>query len=90
MTIAPWRASRKDAGPILRDERQGSKAQPTSYDAQVNEEPREGRNDDRAGRWQRRDQRRTNERERLQKHAAGLRTVYRDAILKRMRDKKRK
>jgi hypothetical protein len=56
----------------------------------VNQEPREGRNDDRAGRWQRRDQRRTNERERLQKHGAGLRTVYRDAILKRMRDKKRK
>ena len=46
--------------------------------------------DSRASRWQRRDQRRVSERSRLQKHGAGLRTVYRDAILKRMRDKKRK
>jgi hypothetical protein len=43
-----------------------------------------------SGRWQRREQRRESERSRLQKHGAGLRTVYRDAILKRMRDKKRK
>ena len=46
--------------------------------------------DERSSRWQRRDQRRTSDRNRLQKHGAGLRTVYRDAILKRMRDKKRK
>jgi hypothetical protein len=45
---------------------------------------------ERSSRWQRREKRRASERERLQKHGAGLRTVYRDAILKRMRDKKRK
>jgi hypothetical protein len=44
----------------------------------------------RSRRWQRRDQRRSSERSRQEKHGAGLRTVYRDAILKRMRDKKRK
>ena len=45
---------------------------------------------ERSGRWRRREQRRVSVRERLQKHGAGLRTAYRDAILKRMRERKRK
>ena len=43
-----------------------------------------------SGRWRRREQRRVNRRNRLEKHGAGLRRVYRDAILKRLRDRKRK
>jgi hypothetical protein len=42
------------------------------------------------GRWQRREQRRRAERRRLQKHGAGLRRVYRDAVLKRLRGRKRR
>jgi hypothetical protein len=38
----------------------------------------------RKGRWQRREQRRRNEKERLQKHGAGLRRVYVDAVKKRL------
>ena len=60
----------------------------TRYDFPVSESNRNG--EGKSSRWQRRDQRRTSERSRLQKHGAALRTVYRDAILKRMRDKKRK
>ena len=45
---------------------------------------------DRSSRWRRRQERREAERNRLQKHGAALRTVYRDAILKRMRAKKHK
>jgi hypothetical protein len=45
---------------------------------------------DSQSRWKRRDQRRRAERERLQKHGAGLRRVYRDAILKRLRARKRR
>jgi len=45
---------------------------------------------DRSSRWKRRQERREAERNRLQKHGAALRTVYRDAILKRMRAKKPK
>jgi hypothetical protein len=41
-------------------------------------------------RWRRREQRRLNRRNQLQKHGAGLRTVYRDAILKRLRGRKLK
>ena len=53
---------------------------------------KKGDSDDggRSGRWQRREKRRVSARSRLQKHGAGLRTAYRDAILKRLRDKKRK
>ncbi len=43
-----------------------------------------------SGRWQRRERRKASARSRLQKHGGGLRTTYRDAILKRLRDKKRK
>jgi hypothetical protein len=39
----------------------------------------------RSGRWRRREQRRVSARNRLEKHGAGLRTVYRDAVLKRLR-----
>ncbi|HEX5141813.1 MAG TPA: hypothetical protein VFX19_12780 [Dehalococcoidia bacterium] len=35
--------------------------------------------------WQRREQRRTRARERMQKHGATLRRVYADAVLKRLR-----
>jgi len=42
------------------------------------------------GRWQRREKRRRAERQRLQKHGAGLRRVYRDAVLKRLRGRKRR
>ena len=43
----------------------------------------------RSGRWRRREQRRVSRRTALKKHGAGLRTVYRDAVLKRLRKKKR-
>jgi hypothetical protein len=39
-------------------------------------------------RWQRREERRRRERERLRKHGASLRRVYLDAIKKRIRAKK--
>jgi hypothetical protein len=56
------------------------------YHSRVSEKtPRE---DD--ARWQRRDQRRRAERQRLQKHGAGLRRVYRDAVLKRLHLHKRR
>ena len=38
----------------------------------------------RSGRWRRREKRRQTERQRLQKHGAGLRRVYLDAIRKRL------
>ena len=41
----------------------------------------------RSGRWQRRDQRRRSEKERLQKHGAGLRRVYIDAVRKRLAER---
>jgi hypothetical protein len=44
----------------------------------------------RTGRWQRRERRRQTERQRLQKHGAGLRRVYRDAILKRLKARKKR
>ena len=44
----------------------------------------------RSERWQRRNERKLSERNRLQKHGASVKRVYRDAILKRLRDKKRK
>jgi hypothetical protein len=44
----------------------------------------------RSGRWRRREQRRVSRRNRLEKHGAGLRRVYRDAVLKRLRAKRRK
>ncbi|HLG11102.1 MAG TPA: hypothetical protein VI876_05015 [Dehalococcoidia bacterium] len=46
------------------------------------------RNED--GRWRRREQRRHAERQRLQKHGSSLRRVYRDAVLKRLRARKRR
>jgi hypothetical protein len=52
----------------------------------ANEDARSGK----SGRWTRREQRRVSKRSRLEKHGAGLRTVYRDAVLKRLRAKKRK
>ena len=42
----------------------------------------------RSGRWQRRERRRLTERSRLQKHGAGLKRVYRDAVLKRLKARK--
>ena len=48
------------------------------------------RPEEKSQRWRRRETRRESVRNRLQKHGGGLRTVYRDAILKRLRDKKRK
>jgi hypothetical protein len=42
-------------------------------------------NSPRAGRWQRRDQRRRAERRRIKKHGAGLRRTYADAIRRRLR-----
>jgi hypothetical protein len=42
-------------------------------------------NSPRAGRWQRRDQRRRAERRRIKKHGAGLRRAYADAIRRRLR-----
>ena len=51
---------------------------------------KDGERDDatgRSGRWRRRERRQAAERNRLQKHGAGLRTAYRDAILKRLRKK---
>jgi hypothetical protein len=56
----------------------------------MSEGSRDSDRENRASRWQRREQRRVSDRNRLQKHGAGLRTVYRDAILKRMRHKKPK
>jgi len=44
----------------------------------------------RPGRWQRREQRKRTERQRQQKHGAGLRRVYRDAILKRLKTRKKR
>lgn len=46
-------------------------------------------NEGRAGRWRRREQRRRSERSRLQKHGAGLRRVYIDAIRKRLQARRR-
>jgi hypothetical protein len=43
----------------------------------------------RSGRWRRREKRRQTERQRLQKHGAGLRRVYIDAIKKRIADSKK-
>jgi hypothetical protein len=42
---------------------------------------------DRPRRWQRREKRRRGERERIQKHGAGIKRVYPDAIRKRLRRK---
>jgi hypothetical protein len=44
----------------------------------------------RSNRWQRRERRRQTERQRQQKHGAGLRRVYRDAILKRLKTRKKR
>jgi hypothetical protein len=44
----------------------------------------------RTGRWQRRDRRRRAERARLQKHGAAIKRVYRDAILKRLKSRRKK
>jgi hypothetical protein len=41
----------------------------------------------RSGRWQRREQRRLKERQRIQKHGATLRRVYADAVRKRAKRK---
>ena len=43
----------------------------------------------RSGRWRRREKRRQTERQRLQKHGAGLRRVYLDAIRKRLADRRK-
>jgi hypothetical protein len=43
-----------------------------------------------SGRWQRREKRRRSERERLQKHGAGLRRVYIDAVRKRLQERSRR
>jgi hypothetical protein len=56
----------------------------------MSEENRQANESSTTGRCQRREQRRVSARNRLQKHGAGLRTVYRDAVLKRLRGKKRK
>ena len=56
------------------------------YDDYVSEQTQ--REED--GRWRRREQRRRSERQRLQKHGAALRRVYRDAVLKRLRGRKRR
>ena len=56
------------------------------YDARVSEKSPPEHD----GRWQRREKRRRAERQRLQKHGAGLRRVYRDAVLKRLRGRKRR
>ena len=39
----------------------------------------------RSGRWQRREERRRGERQRLKKHGASLRRVYAEAVRKRFR-----
>jgi hypothetical protein len=44
----------------------------------------------RSGRWQRRERREVAERRRIKKHGATIRRVYRDAILKRLKARKRK
>ena len=41
-------------------------------------------------RWRRREKRQQSEKERLQKHGAGLRRVYIDAIKKRIADHKKR
>jgi hypothetical protein len=65
---------------------QGQRRQRESrYDGDVSEETPRGEN----GHWRRREQRRRSERQRQQKHGAGLRRVYRDAILKRLRARKK-
>jgi hypothetical protein len=40
---------------------------------------------DKAHRWRRREERLRSERERIKKHGASIRRVYRDAVLKRKR-----
>ena len=50
------------------------------YDGQVNETEQQTQ-----GRWQRRDQRRTAERSRMQKHGARTARIYANAIQKRLR-----
>ncbi len=50
------------------------------YDGQVSETEQQGQ-----GRWQRRDQRRTAERSRMQKHGARTARIYANAIQKRLR-----
>ena len=44
----------------------------------------------RSGRWQRREERRRSEKERLQKHGATLRRVYIDAVKKRLAERARR
>jgi hypothetical protein len=44
----------------------------------------------RTGRWQRRERRKQTERQRQQKHGATLKRVYRDAILKRLKARKKR
>jgi hypothetical protein len=46
-------------------------------------------NSERPSRWQRRDRRRLAERNRLKKHGAALKRVYRDAVLKRLKARKK-
>ncbi len=41
-----------------------------------------------ANRWQRRERRRQAERQRLKKHGAAIKRVYRDALLKRLKARK--
>jgi hypothetical protein len=55
------------------------------YDRRVSEE----NGPSRSRRWQRRERRRSAERSRQKKHGAALKRVYRDAVLKRMKARKK-
>jgi hypothetical protein len=44
---------------------------------------------ERGGRWARRERRLRAERQRLKKHGAAIRRVYRDAVLKRLKARKK-
>ena len=58
---------------------------PNGYHHRVNENA----DRERSGRWQRRERRRLAERQRLKKHGAAIRRVYRDAILKRLKARRK-
>jgi hypothetical protein len=49
----------------------------------------EGTDRERIGRWARRESRRRADRQRLKKHGATIKRIYRDAILKRLKDRRK-
>ena len=61
------------------------KRDPNGYHHPVNEST----DRERIGRWARRESRRRAERQRLKKHGATIKRIYRDAVLKRLKERRK-